>query len=67
MIRIFKISLINGNNSPVLRYFDTDKVIDYSDLKEYKKRLKSVFQKRYGKQLNVDFRYCDVKSNYSEP
>ncbi len=66
MIRIFKISLINGNNCPVLRYFDCNKVIDYSDLKAYKKRLKSVFQKRYGKTLNVDVKYCDVKSNYSE-
>jgi len=66
MIRIFKISLINGNNCPVLRSFVCDKVITQSNLISYKKRLKSVFQKRYGKSLNVDVKYCDVKSNYSE-
>jgi hypothetical protein len=67
MIRIFKISLINGNNCPVLRYFDTDKVIDYKDIKVYKKRLKTVFEKRYHKQLNVDLKYCELESKYDEP
>jgi len=66
MIQIFRIDLQNGNNWPLIRSFVCNKVIDRTELKTYKKRLKSVFEKRYKKELTVSCRYKPEESKYDE-
>ena len=61
MIQITQIDLQNGNNWPVLRSFACNKVIDRTGLKSYKKRLKSVFEKRYNKEITVLLTYKDLE------
>ena len=63
-IRIFKIDLLNGTTDPLVRSITCDKVIDQKEVKAFKNRLKSFFEKRYNKKITINLGCSDVESIY---
>ena len=66
MITIFRIDIQNGNIWPPVRSFVCNKTIHLSEAKVYKERLKSIYERRLNRHVEVSLRYKEVKSKYEE-
>lgn len=63
MYNITRVELQNGINYPALKVINCDVNVSEKDFDRYRKRIRSVYQKRYKMNLTVIFTYRTIDRN----